>query len=131
MKTYNYDTDAIRAFEDANMTAIWETDAIENERGENICEGCYHCAFPGIRWPASPDGYSDLSYVDRCDYCERYDGDESAAKFLAEKLDVRWGYAYREADPKTDEDIRWEPAEEDGLRYDGWSCFIDRPERDG
>jgi hypothetical protein len=96
----------------------------------NTCEGCSHCRFPGVRWPASPDGYDDLSYVDRCDYCERYDGDESAAKFVAGQLGVRWGYARRDADPKTDADIRWAPPENDTRDYTGWSCFIDRPERD-
>lgn len=106
-----------------------ERDAIATV--QNDCDdGCAHCRFPGIRWPASPDGYNDCSYVERCDSCERYESDEAAAKFLAAELGVRWGYAYREADPKTDDDIRWEPAENDGLDYSGWSCFIDRPERD-
>lgn len=93
----------------------------------NGCEGCWHCQFAGIRWPASPDGFQDLSYVDRCDSCELYDDDEEAATALAEHFGVRWGYAYR-TDPTQ---IRWEPASDDGLNYTGWSCFIDRPERDG
>ena len=97
----------------------------------NGCEGCQHNLHAGIRWPASPDGYFDLSYVDRCDYCELYSSDEAAAKALAEHYGVRWGWAYRTAKPKTDEDIRWEPAEDDGLNYTGWSCFIDHPARDG
>lgn len=97
----------------------------------NGCEGCQHCKFAGIRWPASPDGFTDLSYVDRCDYCELYDSDEDAAKALAEHFGVRWGYAEREADPKTAENIRWEPATDDGLDYTGWSCFIEHDARDG
>jgi hypothetical protein len=98
--------------------------------GLNGCEGCQHCTYAGIRWPASPDGFSDLSYVDRCDYCEIYDSDEEAAKRLAEHLDVRWGYAYR-GGRGADEYIRWEPKENDGLDYTGWSCIIDHPARDG
>jgi hypothetical protein len=101
--------------------------------GLNGCEGCQHCTYAGIRWPASPDGFTDLSYVDRCDYCEIYDSDEACAKKLAEHLDVRWGYAYRgyAKDVSNSEYIRWEPKEGDDLDYTGWSCFIDHPARDG
>lgn len=123
---YDYDADKIAAFEKNNHALIWDDERVEVD-GKNVCEGCFQCAFPGIRWPASPDGYSDYSYVDRCDYCERYKSDEAAAKFLAEKLGVRWGYAEREHP----ENIRWAPAEDDDRDYTGWSCFIDRPERDG
>jgi hypothetical protein len=104
--------------------------------GLNGCEGCQHCVYAGIRWPASPDGCEDLSYVDRCDYCEIYDSDEDAAKALAKHLDVRWGYAYREIEdysdnPRPESTIRWEPEQDDGLDYTGWSCFIDHEARDG
>ena len=95
------------------------------------CEGCSGCQYPGIRWPASPDGISDLSYVERCDTCERYENDEDAAKHVAEQLGLRWGYAHRYAHPKTDDDIRWAPPGDDGLDYTGWSAFVDHPERDG
>ena len=100
--------------------------------GLNGCEGCQHSTYAGIRWPASPDGYNDLSYVDRCDYCEIYDNDEEAAKALAKHLGVRWGYAYRETPaPKDEASFRWEPDEADGLSYTGWSCIIDHEARDG
>lgn len=116
-------------FERTHRREIWESEAIDGDT--NVCEGCWHCDFPGIRWPASPDGYQDLSYVDRCDYCKRYESDEDAAKFLSDHFNVGWGYAYRESLPKTDDDLRWSPAEDDDLDYTGWSCFIVRPERDG
>jgi hypothetical protein len=93
----------------------------------NGCEGCWHCEFPGIRWPASPDGFTDLSYVDRCDACQLYESDEDAAQALAQHYGVAWGYAER-TNPAN---IRWTPDENDGLDYTGWSAFIDRPERDG
>jgi hypothetical protein len=98
---------------------------------ENGCEGCHHCLFAGIRWPASPDGMTDLSYVDRCDYCELYDTDEEAAKALAEHFEVRWGYAERAVYPKTEGSIRWAPPEDDGLDYTGWSVFIEHEAYDG
>jgi hypothetical protein len=100
----------------------------------NGCEGCQHCIYAGIRWPASPDGFTDLSYVDKCDYCDIYPDDDEAAKAIAAKLGVRWGYAYREALDKfenEDDNIRWEPAENDGLDYTGWSAFVVHPARDG
>lgn len=99
--------------------------------GLNGCEGCQHCTYAGIRWPASPDGFTDLSYVDRCDHCEIYDSDEAAAKALAKHLDVLWGYAEREVVGKTSDNIRWEPEADDGLDYTGWSAFIDHEARDG
>lgn len=99
--------------------------------GFRTCDGCEHTQFPGIRWPASPDGFNDLSYVEKCDECGTYESDEAAAKHLAQHFGVRWGYARRDADPKTDADIRWEPTENDGLSYTGWSALIDRTERDG
>lgn len=103
----------------------------------NGCEGCWHSLHAGIRWPASPDGFTDLSYVDRCDYCELYESDEEAAKALADHYGVRWGYGDREAicaaeqgDPTLRVNIRWAPEEDDGLDYTGWSAFIDHPARD-
>lgn len=125
---YVPDASTLNAFEQKNREAIWELENTINQDGENVCEGCWHCHFPGIRWPASPDGYQDLSYVDRCDYCERYESDEEAAKFLAAKFNVRWGYADRVQIPKV---IRWEPPQDDNNSYAGWSCFIERTERDG
>jgi hypothetical protein len=106
-----------------------DTDLKMAATGLNGCEGCHHCTYAGIRWPASPDGYNDLSYVDRCDTCELYDSDEDAAKALAKHLGLRWGYAYRTA--HDEHDIRWEPKENDGLSYTGWSAMIDHPARDG
>lgn len=94
---------------------------------ENGCEGCSHCLFPGIRWPASPDGFSDRSWVERCDTCELYGGDEEAAKAVAGHFGVRWGWAERAVE---DGEIRWEPPEGDGPDYSGWSVFIDHPARD-
>jgi hypothetical protein len=100
--------------------------------GFRACEGCEHTDFPGIRWPASPDGCDDLSYVEKCDECATYESDEAAAEHLAQHFGVRWGYARRAAyPPKTEADIRWRPPKNDGLDYTGWSAFIDRPERDG
>lgn len=96
----------------------------------NNCEGCRHCLHAGIRWPASPDGFNDLSYVEGCDYCMRYPDDEAAVIALAGHLGVRWGYAEREAEPKTAEHIRWEPTKDDGRDYTGWSAIVDHAARD-
>lgn len=54
----------------------------------NACEGCAHCPFPGVRWPASPDGFRDKSYVERCDACETFMDDEQAARFVADQLNT-------------------------------------------
>lgn len=104
----------------------------------NDCEGCAHCKYPGVRWPASPDGDSTFSYVERCDYCERYDGDLSAALHLAADKGVGVGIARR---------CVYEDDEEFGIEFGpttdpvairkawressaGTSLFIDHPERD-
>jgi hypothetical protein len=73
------------------------------------CEGCDHCAFPGIRWPASPDENTERSWVEACDECERFDDDEQAARYL--------GVFY-------DTDIGLHPLASGSERY-----YIDRPER--
>lgn len=97
------------------------------ETGENACEGCWHCLFAGIRWPGSPDGSTDRSYVDRCDSCEIYSSDEEAAKALASHFGVRWGWANRY---EPEGEVRWEPLEDDGLDYTGFSAFIEHDARD-
>lgn len=51
--------------------------------GENVCEGCLHCQYDGIRWPASPDDDNSRSWVERCDYCQRFDTDLDAAICVA------------------------------------------------
>jgi hypothetical protein len=51
--------------------------------GDNVCEGCLHCQYAGIRWPASPDCDSSRSWVERCDTCERFDTDLDAAIWVA------------------------------------------------
>ncbi len=49
------------------------------------CEGCEGCAIEGIRWPAEPDCRlpevegSGWEFVERCDACERYPDDLTAA----------------------------------------------------
>lgn len=111
--------------------------------GDNVCEGCVHCQFPGVRWPASPDGDTTHSYVEKCDYCDRFEDDYDAAAHIAEKLGCMIGIAYR---------CLWEDAADDaeiGGTYakpqppsdavqsvwmespSGTSLFLDRPERDG
>lgn len=64
----------------------------------NECETCSHCVFPGVRWPASPDGSSAHSFVERCDICERYSGDIEAANALGRFLGERVGWAMRSAE---------------------------------
>jgi hypothetical protein len=98
------------------------------ETAENACEGCQHCLFAGIRWPASPDGSTDRSFVDRCDVCEIYSSDDEAVKALASHFGVRWGWADRY---NPEGEVRWEPPEDDGLDYTGFSAFIEHDARDG
>lgn len=44
------------------------------------CEGCSgHAGPPGVRWPTAPNGDGSRQWVERCDTCERYDSDETAA----------------------------------------------------
>lgn len=54
----------------------------EDATGNNVCQGCAHTGFPGIRYPATPDGDNSRPYVERCDYCERYERDLDAALHL-------------------------------------------------
>jgi hypothetical protein len=78
--------------EGAVRIALANEGAIE-VNGDNVCEGCVHCQYPGIRWPASPDGDSSRSYVERCDTCERFPGDLHAAFYVALNENVGVGIA--------------------------------------
>ena len=51
------------------------------------CTDCPSGELAGIHWPADPDGFdppAGWSWVERCDSCNRYLDDESAAKQLNE-----------------------------------------------
>jgi hypothetical protein len=68
------------------------------------CTACPSGELAGIRWPADPDGFDPpegWSWVERCDSCNRYPDDESAAKHLNE---LGHGTEYRYFDRDTLED---------------------------
>ena len=56
-----------------------EGDPIEDEYGNNICQGCSKGSWMGIRYPAIRGGDDSRLYVERCDYCERINTDLDAA----------------------------------------------------
>lgn len=116
---------------------------IINARADNDCEGCKHCQFPGIRWPSSPDSNTDQSFLEKCDYCERYESDADAAIALVEALggNIRIGCAMRAnyTGLPWNDAVRWFPEggsakeinESDLWPCSGYSLCVDRPERDG
>lgn len=55
---------------------------ITDEQGKNICQGCEDTGYPGIRWPSDVNGDTSRSWIERCDYCERYESDRDAARAL-------------------------------------------------
>jgi len=68
------------------------------------CTDCPSGDLAGIHWPADPDGFDPpegWSWVERCDSCQRYPDDESAAKQLN---DLGHGTEYRYFDRETLED---------------------------
>lgn len=118
-------------------------DEFSDMEREDYCEGCDGCRFSGIRWPAAPDSSTDQSFLERCDYCERYESDADAAIALVELLGggIRIGCAMRSNDtglPWNDA-VRWFPEgatakdinEGDLWPSSGYSLCVDREERDG
>lgn len=111
--------------------------------GDNVCEGCVHCQFAGVRWPASPDGDTTHSYAEKCDYCGRFEDDYDAAEHVAKALGCNVGLAYRcvwddAADGINVGDVYLEPVPPSDKAREAWddgpsgtSLFLDRPERDG
>lgn len=53
--------------------------------GKNICQGCEDTGYPGIRYPSDVNGDSSRPWIERCDYCERYESDVEAARALVAK----------------------------------------------
>lgn len=114
-----------------------------NLNGTNVCEGCSHCRYPGIRWPASPDSNSELSWVERCDYCERHDNDLDAAIYAALDMGCGVGIArctvYGDIGGEIGEILVSAEARYGRMKLtEAWSnagpgtaLFLDRPERDG
>lgn len=107
--------------------------------GDNVCEGCLHCVHPGVRWPASPDDDNYRSWVERCDYCERYDNDLDAAIWVAMNEDVGVGVA-RLHDDEGEQGVILSPDGRPGRTAlaDAWrnagpgtAVYVDSPQRDG
>lgn len=102
-------------YEEAFRAALEFAGAIDNEHGGTahilvtetglehqsgsagvFCDGCEGHAFPGIRWPTAPNSDTSRKWVERCDACERFDSDESAAEWLVENYgpeNARLGFA--------------------------------------
>lgn len=59
-------------------------------RGPGLPQGVYVCQTcgtgQGYIWPMASDGDDSHDYVERCDGCERFDSDEDAAQYIADRL---------------------------------------------
>jgi hypothetical protein len=72
--------DRIAAYNDpANGTIVQRV-----EMALNDCEGCrdHPESIPGVRFPTAANEDGCRRWIERCDECERYEGDEAAAEAL-------------------------------------------------
>jgi hypothetical protein len=78
-------------------------------------DGCGQSGMPGVRAPCYPDGDTLHEFVERCDACQLYDGDQSAAEALVA--------AFNATNPPLPLVVR---RRYDSVALDAWRPFVTR-----